>query len=74
MTKPTPDLIIDDELETAVELETDDENLPADTITKKELNPGQKAVAIRRRIEEYLELKHLRENYGIDVLENEIEE
>lgn len=63
MSKANPALILEDELDKTAE----DETLVAEKIVKKELNPIQKAVATRRRIENYLEGKSFRETYGFDV-------
>ena len=57
--KSTSDIILN--TEALEEVEGSDENyqtvLEAEKATKKELKPAQKAVAVRRRIEDYLEHK-----------------
>lgn len=66
--KPTPDIILSSE--EIDESDSHDENyhtiIEAEKQTKKELKPGQKAVVVRRRIEDYLESKWMREYYGVE--------
>lgn len=66
--KPTSEIILGaDDID---ETEHVDDNyhtlLEEEKIAKKALKPGQKAVAVRRRIEDYHERKWMREYYGID--------
>ena len=71
--KPSSDMIIEDnEID---ELDQQDDNYQAvleeEKKAKKELKPGQKAVVVRRRIEDYLERKWMRDYYGVEVEQEE---
>ncbi len=74
--KPSSDLLIEEELDDEIEAGEEglQELLEDDKLAKKELKPGQKAVVVRRRIEEYLERQWLNDHYGIELNEAEVEE
>ncbi|MBI5448165.1 MAG: hypothetical protein HY939_05500 [Gammaproteobacteria bacterium] len=66
--KETSDMMLGAE---EVDDEQQDDNyhtlLEEEKNAKKAVKPGQKAVTVRRSIEEYLERKWMREYYGVDL-------